>query len=872
MSRDPSDPRTGDDTFSQANGTYTYPTDPVYGDNAADLVELRVKPLADATAFRLTLNTLHDPARVGTTIAIGSSAAPLPFPHGAGARAPAAMFITVHGSSADLLDAVTGVSRGTPTVAVDLARRQIEVRVPHSAWDPGRSVVRLAAGVGLWDPAAGAYVTPTGSRTATQPGGGGPGATAFFNAAFRFDEPLPDVHDPSATSTDPRWWRDSAQGSALATGDMSRFHADVDFGKLADGVNDDSGVPRTGVLNRILASRFEPKQGVDFNASCGSSDGCAGELLGRLQPYALYVPAKAPSGGRYGLQLLLHSLGAGYNQFSGSRNQSQFGDRGHGYLVMTPAGRGPDGWYYDHAGADTFEVWADVARHYALDPSLTSIAGYSMGGYGTYKFATSFPDLFARAQPTVGPPGLGVWVPPGDPQPGGARSLTYRQLASVRHIPFLIWDASADELVPLAGAQQQADGFDALGYRYEFDVFSPAEHLTLAVHDQFAPAAAFLGDAAVVRDPAHVTFVRNPTMDFPDDGTVADHAYWLSGVAVRSGTGDGALGTVDAVSDAFGTGDPAATPTARGGGSLDDGTFGSIAYTSQSRAWGATPSRPAADALHVRARNIGTVTVQPSRARLTCAARLSVDTDGPVRVVFAGCGRVESFAGAGTFVRSGGGARCARASGFRRVSVRPRSGGRRGVRIAFARAASAQRRVRVDVLRHSRGRHVLASSVVVKFGNRARSFTWRGRGVPPGFYTVRLRARLAGGAVDERRFVLERRGQRFLRRAAYTRRGGCGSAVLSRFTLGAPVFGGTTARRLTIRYRLSRTARVRVDLLTRAGKLARRLTALHRVRAGRTRTIHVRPRGLRRADYRVRLTIHRPGAPTRRYALTARRL
>ena len=35
-----------------------------------------------------------------------------------------------------------------------------------------------------------------------------------------------------------------------------------------------------------------------------------------------------------------------------------------------------------------------------------------MGGYGTYKFATQFPDLFARAHPVVGPPGLGVWAPP----------------------------------------------------------------------------------------------------------------------------------------------------------------------------------------------------------------------------------------------------------------------------------------------------------------------------------------------------------------------------------------------------------------------------------------------------------------------------
>src|SRR5215217_1230285 len=164
FARDPSDPRAGDDTFSGPNGTYTYPSDPVYADNAADLVELRVKPLADATAFRLTLNTLNDPEKVAATIAIGGSPTPLPFPHGANATAPAAMFLTVQGASADLLDAVTQrpVPGGAPTASVDRGRRQIEVLVPHGAWNPGRGTVRLAAGVGLWDTAAGRYLVPRG--------------------------------------------------------------------------------------------------------------------------------------------------------------------------------------------------------------------------------------------------------------------------------------------------------------------------------------------------------------------------------------------------------------------------------------------------------------------------------------------------------------------------------------------------------------------------------------------------------------------------------------------------------------------------------------------------------------------------------------
>ena len=62
-------------TFSKPNGTYTYPTDPAYANNAADLVELRVKPLPDATAFRLTLNTMKDPSLVAFSIAIGGTRA-----------------------------------------------------------------------------------------------------------------------------------------------------------------------------------------------------------------------------------------------------------------------------------------------------------------------------------------------------------------------------------------------------------------------------------------------------------------------------------------------------------------------------------------------------------------------------------------------------------------------------------------------------------------------------------------------------------------------------------------------------------------------------------------------------------------------------
>src|SRR3954452_11484711 len=58
--QDPNDPFNDvENLFSPKHGTLSYPTDTAtYANTAADLVELRVKPLADATAFRVTLNTL----------------------------------------------------------------------------------------------------------------------------------------------------------------------------------------------------------------------------------------------------------------------------------------------------------------------------------------------------------------------------------------------------------------------------------------------------------------------------------------------------------------------------------------------------------------------------------------------------------------------------------------------------------------------------------------------------------------------------------------------------------------------------------------------------------------------------------------------
>jgi hypothetical protein len=623
--------------YSPAAGTYTYPKDPVYAHNAADLVEYRLRPGQKATAFRVTLNTLQDAERTAFTIALGEpDAGTAAWPHGAGVSSPAELFLTWHGSTAELRT-TDGTELPAPRVSVDLERRQVELVVPHTSWNPGEGTVRTTIGVGLWDTAAGSYLKPApGPATAATPGGGTPNRVALVNVGPRFDEPLPEFAGATMGDTaalgaaKAPWWRERQQSLQLSLGDVTPFSAEVDFAKLAKKVRDDSGVPGTGSIDRIFPSRFTFGQGLDPDKVCrsisaGFSAGaaCIGRQVGQLQPYNLYVPDKPQPSRGFGLTLLLHSLSANYNQYAGSKNQSQLGDRAAGSLVLTPAGRGPDGFYAGVAEADTFEAWNDVARHYQLDADWTTVTGYSMGGFGTYRLLARWPDLFSRGWSVVGTPGS-----------------VDDQLASLRNTPVMNWVAAGDELVNVASTERMQRDLTAAGLRHRHLLFPTADHLTLAGNDEYGDGADWLGDHRVDRDPAHVTYVVDPREDSASVGT-ADHAYWLSGLAVRDATA-GPSGTIDVRSAASGLGLPPVLPVQSSVGVISGGQQ-PMAYLERSQSWGDAPAEAAADRLVVSATNIRTVTIDVTRAGVTCATGLDVTTDGPLTVVLSGCDRVEAF-------------------------------------------------------------------------------------------------------------------------------------------------------------------------------------------------------------------------------------
>jgi hypothetical protein len=543
-------------------------------------------------------------------------------------RSPAQWFVTVHGATAEMIDATNGAPLSpAPSVAIDLERRQFEVSIPHAAWNPGSEQVRIAAGVGLWS--GGAYLAPAASASASVPGGLAPGGGVLFNLAFRNAEPTPDftafsgrtIADAAVLGrVQGHWWRERLQANALRVGDVSEFFAEVDFAKLARGTEDESAVPQKGFMNRLFASRYVFGQGVDHNKECGGISAarpCDGAMVGQLQPYSIYVPEKAPAASGYGLTLLLHALSANLNQYLGSRHARQLGERGTGTLVVTPAGRGPDGFYFDVAEADVFEVWADVARHFPLDPDWTVMSGISMGGIGSFRLAPRYPDLFARIMPVV------------------AASSHEELLPSLRNVPVMMWTSLFDELQPVISTEGTISALDDLGYRYDVYRFETWDHLTPSTYDYYQPGADFLGEARVERNPAHITYVLSPAEDEARVDVIADRAYWLSGLTLRDPAAGS--GRIDVRSEGLGVAARQPLAAIQSNGILQGGNHEPAPYSRRVLEWSPVQPAPAADRLQITSRNIATVTIEPARAGVSCAAEQIIDSDGPLQVTLAGC-------------------------------------------------------------------------------------------------------------------------------------------------------------------------------------------------------------------------------------------
>ena len=617
-------------------GDVKYPTnDARYARNAADIVEFRMHAGVNEIVFRITFNTVI--AANAPVVGIGidtdrAGALPVPWPNGAGITTPGLdAFITAWGSGGQVATRQPlgpGFRPGTAlpagAVALNTTTNQLTIRVDRSLLAPGNAW-RVVAGAGLWDGAHGFLPVAAGTNaTASQPASGsGSPAPAIFNLAFRFDEKQGGDYDGNTVIGYGNWF-DETQGLALRDGTSGTAYADVSFAELARGGPCRAIHGPGRAQARVFASHLDVPEGLH---STQPSFG------GRLQPYMLHLPP--PSSKPPGLTLALHGNSATFTQWHtiSPRYLQQIGDE-RNQVVLSPLGRSTSGSGIVY---DWFEAWADAAHRVRLDPSRTTMSGYSAGGYNTFVNATMFPDLFGGAFAIVG---AGRLLDGG--LSGGYTNFD-PNLGNLRWMPVVAWNQVVDELAPYIGIRGTANELNRLGLRNNLYSFPVGEHFTPGLLDEWAGAAAYLGDASVTRDPSRVDYTIAPetwTMLAPDFGpdtrfptahVVADHAYWVSDLRTRGPVRDSTntiRGSISAISRAFGQSDPTPSRVT----SLYPGP--PLPATIDGTEWGAIPSVAPRNALEVRLRNIGTATIDGARAKLSGDTPLTVTvtSDGDARL------------------------------------------------------------------------------------------------------------------------------------------------------------------------------------------------------------------------------------------------
>src|SRR5262245_21292986 len=183
-----------------------------------------------------------------------------------------------------------------------------------------------------------------------------------------------------------------------------------------------------------------------------------------LQPYRIYVPSTFDANKTYPLVVALHGMNGDENGIF-----TTYGDgiikkeaESRGYIVVCPKGRNPASMYRGDAEKDVIDVLNEVRRDCHIDSNRSYLMGHSMGGYGTWSVAMSYPNEFAALAPISG---------------GGSPY----GLSKITDIPELVIHGDNDPTVNVTQSRQMVEAAKTLGIEIQYIEVAGGTHSSVVV-------------------------------------------------------------------------------------------------------------------------------------------------------------------------------------------------------------------------------------------------------------------------------------------------------------------------------------------------------------------------------------------------------
>jgi predicted peptidase len=178
-------------------------------------------------------------------------------------------------------------------------------------------------------------------------------------------------------------------------------------------------------------------------------------------PYAVSVPAGYDPATPHPLILALHPGGA-QGSYYGSRNMRTIFEpalRGLNAVVVAPDAP-TRRWATDVSDRGVMALLNQILDEYTIDRARILVTGFSLGGRGTWFFATRHPDFFTGAIPIAGRPG-------DDP------------LDALGGMPVHVIHSRADDVVPFGPAEEAARQLEEAGGTVAFTALDRVGHYAM---------------------------------------------------------------------------------------------------------------------------------------------------------------------------------------------------------------------------------------------------------------------------------------------------------------------------------------------------------------------------------------------------------
>lgn len=121
------------------------------------------------------------------------------------------------------------------------------------------------------------------------------------------------------------------------------------------------------------------------------------------------------------------------------------------FIIVSPQAKA--GWDEDFL----YQMILDLAANHRVDTDRIYLTGLSMGGYGTWRLAQKYPEMFAAIVPICGG---------GDPT----------DIWKLRHMPVWCFHGKLDEIIPISASETMVNALKPINNEVRFTIYPETYH------------------------------------------------------------------------------------------------------------------------------------------------------------------------------------------------------------------------------------------------------------------------------------------------------------------------------------------------------------------------------------------------------------